>query len=186
MPHSETGRDIMAGRRVMVHPQQFRRSGSRRQSVWLQFLPAQTIMTATGGTIIFSLNAAALALRPFTVVRSHWELQLQSDQAAAIERQLIGFGTVIVSDEASTAGVASIPTPVTEAGSDLWFLHRFVFADESNLTDRTRSGTRMTIDSKAMRKCDIGQDLLVVAELSGLLSQGVNLESAGRVLVKVA
>ena len=59
---------------------------AKRQTSWFQFVGADVTMTVTGGTIIFSLNAAALALRPFTVIRSHFELQLQSDQAAAIER----------------------------------------------------------------------------------------------------
>ena len=80
-------------------------------------------LTASGGTILGSLNATALALRPFTIVRQHYFLMLRSDQAAAAERQFGAFGCVVVSDQAEAVGVTAIPTPITDAGSDLWMLH---------------------------------------------------------------
>jgi len=133
---------------------------------------------------MFSLNAAALALRPFTIVRTRMELQLRSDQAAAIEFQRASFGLAVVSDQAVAVGVTAVPTPFTDMGSDLWFVHQNLWGDESNLTDRTRPSTYVTIDSKAMRKVDIGQDIVVVAEF-GTGGGGAILGAAGRMLVKV-
>ncbi len=157
---------------------------AKRLTSWFFFQHAEATLTAVGGTILFSLNAAALALRPFTVVRSHFELAMRSDQAAAIEQQRSSFGMAVVSDQASAAGVASVPTPFTDMASDLWFVHRNLFGDESALTDRTRSQTLVSVDSKAMRKVDIGQDIIVVVEFASGGS-GLILAVAGRMLVKV-
>ena len=157
---------------------------SSRLTTWFQFQPVSTTIATNNGTnLVFSLNATALALRPFTIVRSHFELALQSDQAAAIEEQSIGFGIAVVSDQAVAAGIGSIPTPVTEAGSNLWFMHHFLFADESNLTDRTRNGQFRAYDSKAMRKVEVGQDLVVVLEGGGI-GGGTITRIAGRLLIK--
>ena len=158
----------------------------KRLTSWFQFVLTATTLTAAGGTIIFSLNAAALAMRSFTIVRTRFELQLQSDQAAAIEFQHVAFGMAVVSDQASAVGVTAVPTPATDLGSDLWFVLQLMYADESNLTDCTRGGTNMTVDSKAMRKVDIGQDLVVVAELvTSAGGGGASFVSGGRMLVKV-
>ncbi len=156
----------------------------RRLTSWFEFAPVAVSMDGVGGTIIFSLNAAALALRPFTIVRSRFEIDLRSDQAAAIELQRVGLGMAVVSDQASGVGVTAVPTPITDMASDLWFVYQLIYADESNLTDRTRPSTKMAIDSKAMRKVDIGQDLVIVGEASGL-SNGTILTVGGRMLVKV-
>ena len=156
----------------------------RRLTSWFQFQTAAVQMTTEGGTLIFSLNAAALALRPFTVVRTRFEIQLGSDQAAAVEQQVAALGIAVVSDQAAAIGVTAIPTPVTDMASDLWFVHQLAFGDESALTDRTCSSTRMTIDSKAMRKVDIGQDIVVVGEMDNV-QNGVVLTVGGRMLVKV-
>ena len=110
--------------------------------------------------------------------------QLSSDQAAAIERQSCSFGFAVVSDQAVAVGVSAVPTPVSQMGSDLWFVHENMWADESNLTDRTRSASRGSIDSRAMRKVDIGQDIVSVVEL-GTVSSGLIFEVAGRMLIKV-
>ena len=57
----------------------------KRLTSWFQFTLQGATMTAPGGTILFSLNAAALALRPFTIVRTRLVVSLNSDQAAAVE-----------------------------------------------------------------------------------------------------
>ena len=158
--------------------------GAKRLSSWFFFQPTQVTMTATGGTVFFSLNAAGLALRPFTIVRTHFELTLQSDQSAGIENQIACLGLAVVSDQAVAAGVGSVPTPFTDMGSDLWFVHKLLYGDESKLTDRTTSATRVSLDSKAMRKVDIGQDIIVVGELA-TGSSGLILTAGGRMLVKV-
>ena len=158
--------------------------GQRRETDWFGFDFDATSQTGGGASILLSLNAAALAMRPFTVIRTHVELLVVSDQAAAIEVQAGAYGVAIVSDQANAIGVTAVPTPVTDISSDLWLVHQVFFADESNLTDRTKGGARYSIDSKAMRKVNADQDLVVVAENSSVGS-GYTLFSGGRLLVKL-
>jgi len=157
--------------------------GKARQSSWFQFQPTTATFTASGGTIIFSLNAAALALRPFTIVRSHFLCMISSDQGAAIESQAGAWGIAVVSDEAVAVGVTAVPTPITEMGSDLWFVHQQMYSHHQEITDRAEPAQLYETDSKAMRKVGVGQDVVVVAELSAAGS-GFKIILGGRMLIK--
>ena len=129
---------------------------SKRLTSWFGFQPTQVTMTAGGGTLIFSLNAAALAMRPFTIVRLRFEIMIRSDQAAQAEVQIGAFGLAVVSDEAVAVGVSAVPTPVAQDASDYWFVHQYYMSNSTNLTDLVVPASKFTIDSKAMRKVDIG------------------------------
>ena len=164
-----------------IHP----RVRSARKSLWLQFDPIT--ITGTQGTafLMASLNAAALALRLFTIVRSHLEVLFLSDQAAAVEIQIGALGLAIVSEQANAVGVTAIPTPVTESGSSLWFLHKFLFAQESRVVDVGKPAGQWSIDSKAMRKVEVGSDLIMAVEFDFIGgSGGVQMIAGGRVLIK--
>ena len=152
-----------------------------RENIWFEFAPVDTTV-ASGSAIIFSLNAVALALRPFTIVRTRVALALKSDQSAAIEVQAAGFGIAVVSDQAVAVGISAVPTPISELGSSLWLMHSLIYGDESDLTDRTRPQTNQTLDSKAMRKVEVGQDLIWVVE-KATPSQGLILTAGGRMLI---
>ncbi len=168
---------------VPRHTRTFKR-GPTRKSLWLQFEPVEVTLGGPSATsLVFSLNAAALALRPFTVVRTHWELKLMSDQAAAVENQAVALGIAVVSDEAATVGITAVPLPSTNAGSALWFLHAWVFGDGTRTATTTTDSSYRSIDSKAMRKVDNGQDVVVVLQGGGVGS-GMFVTVAGRQLVK--
>ena len=154
---------------------------SSRETTWFRFASGETTLSASAA--IFSFNAAALAMRPFTIIRTHFEFAVRSDQAAAIEHQGVGVGLGVVSDQAVAVGVSALPTPITDLASHLWFLHKIIYADESALTDRTRPQTNVSVDSKAMRKVEVGSDLVVMAELTGF-SLGAIVTVGGRILVK--
>ncbi len=159
--------------------------GPGRKTIWANLTTTDTTMTATGGTIIFNLSAGGLLLRPFTIVRTYLQGSLFSDQAAAIETQACALGVAVVSEQASAIGVTAVPTPETDAESDLWLLHQRIFADESNLTDRIRPSTKFSFDSKAMRKVQDGEQMIVVAENIAAVSFGLILRLAGRMLLKL-
>ena len=159
----------------------------KRLTSWFQFQPTRTTLTASGGTILFSLNAAALAIRPFTVVRTRFQVGIESDQIGADETQFGAVGVAVVSDQANAVGVTAVPTPITDMGSDLWFVHQMTYASFGFVTGigfDPQMLSQYEIDSKAMRKVDIGQDLVVVAELTGG-SGGFTIIVGGRMLVKV-
>ena len=157
---------------------------NRRESLWLAITPTLTTMSSSGGIITGLLNAAGLALLPFTVVRTRGYLFITSDQAAAAEVQIGAYGGAVVTDQAIAIGVSAVPTPITDLGSDEFFLHQMIMADESALTDVAKPGVGVQFDSRAMRKCSESEQPYFVAELS-TVGSGFSLFSAGRMLVKL-
>jgi len=164
------------------------RSGvMRRETVW-GFLntAVTTIAAASTAVLIGTLNAAALALRPFTIVRVRGELHGQSDQIGADELWGGSLGWAVVSDQASAIGVTAVPTPEADRGSDLFFVYESMYG---NLAFASAVGFRETgfnrsYDSKAMRKVNGDSDIAVVLESSSSSSSFQAIHSA-RFLVKL-
>ncbi len=173
----------MAFRRSVNQAPSRGRVSVKRKSLWLPFEPVDLNITATGGTITNALNAAALALRPFTIVRSIFNLYIRSDQEAAAEFQDAAFGLAVVSDQSSAIGVTAVPTPDTDAGSSLFWLHSWLKSSSSSGTGSAVSGRGIVVDSRAMRKVELGQDMIAVVELTGV-SNGFRFASSGRILIK--
>ncbi len=166
------------------------RQGQRRQTIWFADVVLETAVAGGGGAVfISSLNAAALARRPFTVIRARGVLAMQSDQTAATESQLAGFGAAVVSEEAVTVGITAMPTPITEADSGLFFVYE-IMLQELQVTSAAGSGgvgkmgVERIVDSRAMRKVDLGQDIVFVADTAGL-SDGVVIRTFVRLLIKL-
>jgi len=137
--------------------------------------------------VINSANAALLALRPFTVTRTRGFLHVESDQVAGDESYQVALGCCVVSDQASAIGVTAVPTPFTDLGSDLWFVHEILassFEILSAVGVETATGVFARVDSKAMRRVEEGQDVLTVIENSSLGS-GSSVNFAGRSLIKL-
>ena len=138
--------------------------GQRRKTLWLELAAQTTVATVAANTISIhaSYNAAALALRPFTVIRSVGALWVASDQEALTEAPFGAIGQVVVTDQAVTAGAASVPPPYTNSGSDWLFWLPFMGS--------TRVSTAVGFvapdyvyypyDQKGQRKVDLGQDVV--------------------------
>ena len=161
-----------------------RARSAKRETDWGSIDITSTTL-ASGAVIIGSLNAAALAMRPFTIVRTYVELYMISDQAGAVETQAAAYGVAVVSEQASAIGVTAVPTPVTDMASDLWFVHQVMFGDSSpGLTDRSLTGAHYQIDSKAMRKVNADEDIVFVLEQGGI-GGGIIVKDGGRFLIKL-
>ncbi len=162
----------------------------RRETLWFAGSYIESLFTSGGISILISgLSAAALALRPFTVIRSRGYLSVQPDQTAATESQLCGYGACVVSDQSVAVGAGSVPTPVTDSGSDLWFLYEpflqeFQFQSAVGSGGVGRMGMERTLDSRAMRKVEDGQDIITVGETDSA-SDGLVMRSFLRLLVKL-
>ncbi len=158
-----------------------------RTNVWFAFRLANT--NFTGATaLLASLNAAALLLRPFTIIRTRMVISVKSDQIATAEFFSGALGVQVVTESASTAGVASVPTPITEADADFLVYQGLMSDYEESGTPATAwdsigQGNYWTVDSKAMRK--VGSDDDVVVTLEQGTSVGVNIAFEGRMLVKL-
>ncbi len=158
----------------------------RRETLWGFLSTAETTLGgAPTAAVVNSLNAAGLALRPFTVVRVRGVLQVRSDQVASIETYGVDFGMAVVSDQAVAIGVTAVPTPLTDKGSDLWFVYEQMFGTQTgnaNTGNVQQVGFSKEFDSRAMRKVEEGQDVIAVVENE---INGVIVVSSGRFLIKL-
>ncbi len=161
------------------------RSRQVRQMVWIGVDQVPVTITAAGKLALTSLNAAALALRPFTVIRTRLNILIRCDQLAVSQRFRGAYGRIIVSDQASAAGTASIPGPAsnTDAPFFVWepLQTELFFSDATGVN--TPAGTLITVDSKAMRKVGNNEDLVSILE--GSSADGVILSQIGRTLIKL-
>ena len=160
---------------------------AKNTMMWFSMNLAPTTVVATTPILLGSWNAAALLLRPFTVIRSRIMVSARSDQFGAVEFQEGAVGFQIVTDSAVAAGIASLPTPISEASAD-YFIYRpysvdVTFADATGYGDRSADST-FEIDSKAMRKCGHDDDLAVTAQNLDP-THSVLVSMIGRILIKL-
>ena len=160
----------------------------RRQTLWVGLSEVDQVLAAANTAVLtHSANAALLALRPFTIVRTHISWFCSSDQTGAQEVYQTALGFCVPTDQAVAIGVTAVPTPFTDLGSDMFLVHsisagRFIFI--SGVGVHPTGGILTTIDSKAMRRVEDDSDIAVVIENSGV-SLGSRNIIAGRVLVKL-
>ncbi len=160
---------------------------SRRQTFWFSGLEVRSALAAASTAAVqTSLNAAALALRPFTIVRTRGVLFLRSDQEGASENQDIAYGNIVVSDQATAIGVTAVPTPATDSQSDWYVYERMInrFQLFTAVGFHPNAGMFMAFDSKAMRKVTEGEDVLTVVETDAI-SAGATVSSFARILIKL-
>ena len=122
---------------------------------------------------------------PLTVRRTFGILNWRSDQTVLDERPMGAFGMCIVSEDAFAVGASALPGPFTDAESDLWFVHQFLFAafEQAGTVDgfESAAGQSYAINSKAMRKLTTDERIVMVME-NGHSSQGAVSYVAVRVL----
>jgi len=171
----------------------FLRGGVRqRETTWIGGVCITQGFTTPGGSVLLTqLNAAALALLPFTVVRTRGVLFVRSDQLAASENWGIFYAEAVVSSEASGVGVSAVPQPESNPSSDMFFVYEGVLGSIRVSTavgfgEGHAGGIERVIDSKAMRKVEPGQDLISIGESCSTSGYaGVQLLAYTRTLVKL-
>ena len=166
------------------------RSGSmRRKTVWLSIGPTDNALTAASQAVLFTgLNAAALALRPFTVVRTRGLFHVISDQVAASETFGAVLAMAVVTDQALAIGVTAVPTGATDRASDEFYVYeeiigRYIFGTAVG-SETVAETASVRFDSKAMRKVDVGQDIAFTIETQSIVT-GAQVKKMGRFLVKL-
>ena len=138
----------------------------RRRSGWGAG-PESTTLTISSGTPVLWTSGAAPTSDGLTIarIRGSFGLHLTSAATSGDGFGHIAFGIGIVSLAAFNAGVASVPTPLTEMAWEGWMYHETVSGvisldttplELGNAGSSVRNGK---IDSKAMRK--IGADEIV-------------------------
>ncbi len=156
-----------------------------KTKIWIASgIPAATI-TTNAKVLMTVLNAAALALRPFTILRTRVFCTFLSDQGAASEVPTGAYGKIIVKETASAIGVTAVPGPLTEADAD-WFVYQGMTSHFDLATAvgfNEPGGQRFDIDSKAMRKVGPTDDLVSVFEARATGGAFLNIE--GRTLIQL-
>ena len=145
--------------------------------------------TIVGGSVqlLGTLNAAALASRPFTILRTRLLVTFQSDQTATSETPFGSYGHIVVSDAASAIGVTAIPDPSGisgDADAD-WHVWQAVHHGMKSLTSVgiTWGGiSQYVVDSKAMRKVGPNEDLVNMFSSENV---GADLNVNGRILIQL-
>ena len=119
-------------------------------------------LTATGSAF---LGSGIVLTEKGTIVRLRGMFSGTVQAATNLGDGFFGaMGIAVVQTPAFQAGIASVPTPLTEANSDVWLYHQF-FDLRSGLTnDADGSGFfRTVVDSKAMRIMEGAEDTMYAA-----------------------
>ena len=123
-------------------------------------------------------------------IRGHFSAFLESFTSAGDGfHGAVGIG--LVSAAAFAAGIASVPTPITESAWDGWLWHNFfdcfgaLAAGSTNVGVHGNSGVSIDIDTKAMRKVSDEMTIFAAAEVaeSGTAIMNAHLDS--RLLLKL-
>ena len=141
-----------------------------------------TLAAVSTASLILTLTAAELALRPFTIIRTRGFWHLRSDQIAANEPFGASLGIAVVSDQAVAIGVTAVPTPETDKESDLWLLMETLYGTAGS-TGENNLGIGGSFDSKGARKVEDGSDVAVVIETPSTSSSAI-VHMSGRILIK--
>ena len=141
------------------------RGGSRsaRLTEWVAPADQGFINVADGGATLLS---SILIEAPVTVMRTRGMMSIKP-QSFSADLDIVGaFGIAVVTVEAFTAGVASVPEPFTDADWGGWMVWR---SFNLHLEQVTNAGLLLgswnfEIDSKAMRKVTGNEIIVAVAE----------------------
>ena len=177
---------MTAARRVPFRGQ----SRSRRNTDWGFGVDMvnQIITTSTKilGTTSLTIGEQA------TLVRMRGHLHLICEVSGGVDNGFNGAaGIALVNSDAFAQGINSIPGPQTDSNWDSWIWHSFfdVRTITATIADGVNAGVahqRIEIDSKAMRKWDPAETLVLMVEAveNGTATLRINCDS--RLLLKAA
>jgi len=159
-----------------------------RSMVWLSAGLVTTTVGASSVVLLQVLNAAALALRPFTIIRNRLAIKYGMASFGATGSSQAVFSLQVVTEVAAAGGVGNVPTPITEPSDD-YLIYQPLFAavsfgDGTGFETRDGPGTQgWIVDSKAMRKVGLGDQAVQVIENRSAFVAQIAIE--GRMLIKL-
>ncbi len=167
-----------------------RRQGPRRATLWVASADVTGFQTLAAATkqLNQSFSDAQLfgaGLAPSTVVRVRGTMWVRSDQNIAVEEPFGALGFAVVSENARASGaLGSLPGPIADEPADLWFAYMF-FQGGNIAVDATFQNpwSRYDFDSRAMRKVDEGEGIVVMLE-NAVASHGMQVILKFRMLFK--
>jgi len=160
----------------------------RRRSSWEAGPGGTAALGLTGAATTSFIGSAVSPTTPgVTAVRLRGQIDFMLTLATAAGDGFQGaVGIGIATEAAVMAGIASVPTPITEQGDENW-LWWHVFSVHNPVVSSsgiTRSGfQRVVVDSKAMRKLDDGMSLYWAIELVETGTATMTVRADSRVLI---
>jgi hypothetical protein len=95
------------------------------------------------------------------------------------------MGIGLASSAAFTAGIGSLPTPITEAAWDGWLWHRFFSVHGGVADGSTNAGSyQIEVDSKAMRKVSDEMTIFMAGEFTEIGTALMSVFFDSRMLLK--
>ncbi len=159
----------------------------KKTLMWIGLGVGDVVLTGSTTTLVATLGAGVLLLRPFTIMRSRMDIFVLSDQEAADEVTIGAYGEIVVTAAAAGVGVTALPNPSDASGDPDadWFIWQGLFA--SQLLD-SASGLHPTnvhfiVDSKAMRKVGPDDEVATLVDIEN--ATGMRLVSKGRQLIQL-
>ena len=140
--------------------------GQRRATDWSASL-LQVVTIAIPAASAVLVESFSPVVGGETIIRTRGSFGVQSDQVAATENQFGAFGIAVVTAQALSVGITAIPHPGTDAAWGGWFVHRYfsqTFLLSSAVGSESNFMQSYEIDSKAMRKVDEDERVVVVVE----------------------
>ena len=169
----------------------FHRQGQRRKTAWTVG-PQEVDRNLTSSTAVLWSAGVVLTNEPqVTIVRVRGIITATLETVGAIGDGFFGaHGIGIATTAAFTAGIASLPTPLTEEDWDGWLWHtyfdiRAVTATIGDGVNAVGAVDRTIIDSKAMRIWTEDMTLFGVTEVTESGTSNVEVQGQSRVLVKL-
>ena len=162
----------------------------RRKTSWEEG-PGGTAMSSSATSEVKIMGAGAQAVVDgLTIVRTRGLLSFSLGLATAAQDGFLGaFGLCIVNENAGGIGVTAVPTPITDLGWDGWFYHTFFDIRSGVVSSSSNPGPKdqhqIQVDSKAMRKIDLGDIIFAVIEVVETGTATMDMSFNSRILLKI-
>ena len=138
---------------------------------------------STSSAVILGAGITFINAGTIVRIRGEWECFLSSVTSAGDGfRGALGIG--LASSAAFTAGIASLPTPITESNWDGWMWHQFFGVHRGVADISAGSYLRGAIDSKAMRKVSDDFTIFAAVEVVEIGTAALDLFLDSRMLLK--
>jgi len=140
--------------------------GPRRAVDWSASAIISTVTSLAGSSAALSQVFTPI-VGGETLIRTRGLFSYASDQLAATENIVGAFGISVVSEQAATVGITAVPHPATDAAWGGWLYHTYFaarFGFLSSIGFEHDVLNHIVIDSKAMRKVDEDDRLVIVVE----------------------
>ncbi len=141
----------------------------KRDTFWTSSIATAPSVLAANSVNLFTLftNAQMFSgeLVDHTIIRTRGFIGVQSDQVGTSESGMIALGIILQNERARVAGAAAVPTPIVSPDAG-WFVYG-LFPWMSRFADATgivTPGQMFEIDSKAMRKVDGSDSVVLVVD----------------------